>query len=68
MKNVGFRAFTHYVHSDLLDGVAGPNSYSNDNYIFTTINYSIRIDKPKKDITKIKQPKQEITIDTNICP
>ena len=58
---------SHFVNSDWVDGVAGPNSYSNDTYIFTTINYSISIGKTNVDPNLIKHPQKAIIIDTNIC-
>ncbi len=36
-------AVAHYLNSDLVDGYAGPNSYSNDTYTFISLNYNIPI-------------------------
>ena len=48
IANVGrgkleLEAVAHYLNSDLVDGYNGPNSYSNDTYTFTSVNYNIPI-------------------------
>lgn len=66
---IALEMVTHYVNSDWVDGIAGPNSYSNDNFIFATMNYSVLIgNKGKSAPSELKQPKKPSIIDLNICP
>jgi hypothetical protein len=65
---IAFETVTHYVNSDWVDGIAGPNSYSNDNFIFTTINYSMLIGKKEQNQLKPKQPQSRAILNLNICP
>lgn len=42
-SKLAFEIVTHYLNSDMVDGLAGPTSFSNDNFITVTMNYSVYI-------------------------
>lgn len=63
-----FEVVAHFVNSDWVDGVAGPNSYSNDTYTFASLNYSIVIGGTKENPHRYAHPKQILISKNTHCP
>lgn len=58
-SKLAFEIVTHYVNSDMVDGLAGPTSFSNDNFISVTMNYSIYLTKCAQEPSNMKLQKKD---------
>lgn len=58
-SKLAFEIVTHYVNSDMVDGLAGPTSFSNDNFISVTMNYSIYLTKCAQELSNLNLQKKD---------
>lgn len=58
-SKIAFEIVTHYVNSDWVDGLAGPTSFSNDNFISVTMNYSVYLSKCAQNPSKFKTSEEK---------
>ncbi len=65
-SKIAFEIVTHYVNSDMVDGLAGPTSFSNDNFISVTMNYSVYLSDFGK--SNFKRTNKEIIAEMKNSP